>query len=308
MIRKRVPKLLTVLATAACIFGLVLVAPAATPTLSPMPEASAVPLPNQYDVSCVPNGANVVCTITGCPRVYEDYAGDVVHIKINGGPQEEIAKACGDPLVYTVKVPETEGFNLAMQGCRKYDLSSDECGPFSDFKYSPPASVLPVKCNPPENFTSAEVPAGQECQPKPKVKCPEGSPTVDAVSLDKCAAAPPKECPPGSAAPEVPFGQECAGPANAVSMNVTQEGLNANVAITNNSPLPAECTYTATKTGGLLGPASVNRNVSVGPNSTGNITDMLWPPLGTSYRASTKCTANYDGKQVSIGESTQNIG
>jgi hypothetical protein len=91
-------------------------------------------------------------------------------------------------------------------------------------------------------------------------------------------------------------------------MNITQEGLNANVAITNNSALPAECAYNATKTGGLLGPASVSRNLSVPANATGNITDLLWPPLGTSYRATAKCTAQYDGKQVSIGEATQNVG
>lgn len=309
MIKKRIPKLCTILAAAACIFGLVLVAPAQTPTsLGPMPNANAVPLPNQYDVSCTPNGANVICTITGCPRVYEDYAGDVVHIKINGGPQEEIAKACGDPLVYTVGIPQDQGFNLAMQGCRKYTLSSDECGPFSDFKYEPPASVLPTKCNPPENFEQAEVPAGQQCVAKQRVKCPDGSPTVDALSLDKCAPVPPKKCPPGSAALEVPSGQECAAPTNAVSMNITQEGLNANVAITNKSALPAECAYTATKTSGLLGQANVSRSVSVPANGTGNITDLLWPPLGSTYRATATCTATYDGKQVTIGESTQNVG
>ena len=117
----------------------------------------------------------------------------------------------------------------------------------------------------------------------------------------------PKTCPPGSATDTVQADQQCQGPTNAVSMNITQEGLNANVAVSNNSALPAECAYTATKTGGLVGPATVNRSVSVPAKGTGNITDMLWPAPLVSYRATVKCTATYDGKQVTIGESTQNV-
>jgi len=130
------------------------------------------------------------------------------------------------------------------------------------------------------------------------------SPTVPAGQ--QCALAQ-KDCPPGSANASVPADQQCTGPTNAIAMNVTRAGLNANVAVTNNSPLPAECSYTATKTSGLLGPATVDRSVSVGPNSTGTITDLFWPPPLVSYRATVKCTADYDGKQVTIGESTQNV-
>ena len=103
-------------------------------------------------------------------------------------PPELHRRYSGDPRV-----------NLAMQGCRKYDLSSDECGPFSDFKYVPPPSVQTVKCNPPENFQAAEVPAGQQCVPKPKVTVPRRFADDRGSSLDKCAPAPPKACPPGSA-------------------------------------------------------------------------------------------------------------
>ena len=107
-------------------------------------------------------------------------------------------------------------------------------------------------------------------------------------------------------AAEVPFGGSCEGPKNAVALNISQEGLNANVAITNNSALPAECAYTGTKVSGLLG-NNVSRNISVGPNSTGNITDLLGPPFGSTYRGTAKCTAQYDGKSVSIGEASQNV-
>ncbi len=301
--RKQLPKLFGILAAAACIFGVVLV----TPTLSPMPTASAAPLPNGYDVSCTPNGGNVICVVTGCPRVYEDYAGDVVHIKINGGPQEELGKACGDPLTYTVNIPPDQGFNFAMQGCRKYTLSSDECGPFSDYKFAAVAKE-PINCPAGSKSPTVIPPALCEAAPVVKVACPAGSPTPEAATLGDCAAAPPKICPPGSAASEVPFGGECTGPTNAVVLSVTQQGLGANVTVTNNSALPANCAYTATKTGGLIGPGSVNRDVSVGPNSTGTIDGLLWPPIGSTYRATVNCTATYDGKQVSIGESTQNVG
>ncbi len=305
MIRKRVPKLLTILATAACIFGLVLVAPAETPTLSPIPTAGALPLGNGYDVVCTKaNDGEVTCNISGCPRVHEDLAGDTLNIRVNGGEQYNIGKPCGNTT--TDRIKASGEFTYSVQGCRGTGLfDTNECGAWSDYKYVPPPAE-PKQC--PAGSETATVPAGQECKAAPqKVKCPEGSPTVDALSLDQCAPVPPKQCPPGSAATEVPAGQSCAAPTNAVSMNITREGLNANVAVTNNSALPAECAYTATKTRGLLGPASVNRNLSVGANSTGNITDLTFPPPLVSYDATVKCTATYDGKQVSIGEASQTV-
>ena len=311
MIRKRVPKLLTILATAACIFGFVLVAPADTQTLSPMPTADAQVLGNGYDVNCTKvNDLQVLCTVAGCPRVNveDDLAGDQIHTHINGDAENgvEAGKGCSDTYSRTINTDANKPFTLSVQGCRHHNWPSlNDCGSYADYQYTPPV-VAPVNC--PAGSKSETVVPPAQCEAAPKVKCPEGSPTTDAVSLDQCAPAPPKACPPGSAAESVPFGQQCQGPTNAVVMNITQEGLNANVAITNNSALPAECAYTATKTGGLLGPGSVSRNISVGPNSTGNITDMLWPPLGTSYRATAKCTAQYDGKSTSIGESTQNVG
>jgi hypothetical protein len=284
--------------------GVVLVTPAMSPTLAPIPSASAVPQPNGYDVNCTQSGGQVVCTIAGCPRVFEDLAGDVVHTKVNGGPQAELSKACGNTTTQTINT--SEGFDYAVQGCRKSTFGSDDCGAWSNYTYTPPAAQT-VKCNPAGNFEQAEVPAGQQCVPKKvSVQCPAGSPTPEAASLGACAPVPPKTCPPGSATPDVPAGQQCQGPTNAVALNITRQGVNANVAVTNKSALPAECAYTATRTSGL-GPAEVNRNVSVGANSTGNITGLPWPLPLMSYRATVTCTATYDGKQVTIGESTQNL-
>jgi hypothetical protein len=310
MIKKPIPRLCTILAAAAFIFGLTLVAPPDTPTpLSPIPVASAEVMPNGYDVNCTKvNDLQVLCTVAGCPRVNveDDLAGDIVHTHINhnAGAGKESDKGCGDTYSETINIDANKPLTYSVQGCRHHDIGKDDCGAYSHYEYKPPAGV---KCNPPENFEQAEVPAGQQCVAKKMVKCPEGSPTVEALSLDKCAPVPPKQCPPGSAAAEVPAGQECAAPTNAVSMNITREGLNANVAVTNKSALPAECAYTATRTSGLLGPANVNRNVSVPANGTGNITDMLWPAPLVSYQAKVSCTATYDGKQVTIGESTQNV-
>jgi hypothetical protein len=304
MIRKRVPKLLTILACAACMFGLVLVAPAETPTLSPMPTASAQPMGNGYDMTCTKaNDNQVTCNVAGCPKVHEDLAGDSINYKVNGGAQQNIPKSCGN--VSTIGVNASGPFTLAFQGCRGTGLfDTNECGNWSDYQYTPPPAE-PVSC-PAGSKTATVIPPAQ-CEAAPKVKCPEGSPTAEAVSLDQCAPVPDKQCPPGSATATVSPGQQCTGPTNAVSMNITQEGLNANVAVTNNSPLPAECAYTATKTSGLLGPGTVNRNVSVPANGTANITDMLWPAPLVSYRATVKCTAQYDGKSTVIGESTQNV-
>ena len=308
MIRKRVPKLLMILATAACIFGFVTVVPAEAPMLSPLPTAGADVLPNGYDVNCTKVSDQVVhCTVGGCPRVKDDYAGDELHIHINGNAEagKEVDKACGDVYAEDISIDANKPFTYHVQGVRHKDLEADYLGAYSVYQYTPPVQA-PINC--PPNSKSATVVPPAQCEAAPMVKCPEGSPTVEALSLDKCAPVAAKDCPPGSKAATATPPAVCEAPTNAVSMNITQEGLNANVAITNNSALPAECAYTATKTGGLLGPASVSRNISVGPNSTGNITDMLWPPIGTSYRATAKCTAQYDGKSTSIGESTQNVG
>ena len=252
------------------------------------PKSAADALPNGYSISCTPNGGNVVCNITGCPRVKADLAGDVVHVKINGGPQAELSKACGNSTTTTIS---NAANTVSIQGCRKHTTSSDDCGAWSDYKYNPPPQ------------------AGAGNDPKP-VKCtggPDAGKTLPPGSTCAAAVAAPTKCPTGSVTDTVPAGQKCNPPTNAVSMSISQNGLtNARVAITNNSGLPAKCNYTATKSRGI-GPGEVDRSIDVGANSTGAITDMLFPPPGTTYNATVKCTAQYDGRTVTIGQTSQAV-
>jgi hypothetical protein len=176
-------------------------------------------------------------------------------------------------------------------GCRKHDTSSDDCGAWSIYTYTPPKQAAPA---PP--------------QPALPVKCPAGSPVASVPNGQQCPAVPapaaPVKCPAGSVTDTVPAGQQCGAPTHAVAIHITRSGFNANAAVTNTSGLPAKCSYTATKTGGL-GPQEVDKSIDVGANSTNSITDMLWPPLGTSYNAVVKCTVTYNGTQTSIGEASQ---
>jgi hypothetical protein len=307
---KRLSRLCVILAAGACLFGFVI----ATPSLAP--TASADQLPNGYNVTCTPMNSDggVNCAVSGCPRVKDDEAGDVVHVRFNTQPQVEIVKGCNDTIGATPNflnstVDVASGFTFSVQGCRKHKAGSDDCGAWSIYTYKPQAAPAPPQAPPvpcPAGSPVASVPQGQQCPAAPQVNCPQGSPTPKAASLDQCAAVAPTKCPPGSVTDTAPPGQQCAAPANAVAINITQNGFNANAAITNNSSLPAKCAYTATKTSGL-GPQTVNRNIDVGPNTTNAITDMLWPPLFTSYNAVVECTVTYNGKQTSIGRASQPV-
>ena len=174
-----------------------------------------------------------------------------------------------------------------------------------DYKFTPPPAE-PVAC-PPGSKTATVVPPAQ-CEAAPKVPCPEGSPTKEAASLAECAPVPETTCPEGSVKPTVTGTEKCAPPANVITMNITgSPGGNANVAITNNSAIPAKCAYSAKKQGIGLGPQSVDRSVDVPPNGTGTIDDMLFP-IAVTYNATATCTGTWDGKQVPLGTASQSVG
>lgn len=276
-----------------CVAAVVFLAGMCLTTTMATPSGRADSLPNGYSVTCTANGGErVVCNVSGCPRVHQDEAGDVVHIMINGVQQSELSKGCNNTTTFN-ESSGPEGFTLGVQGCRKHPTGSDDCGAWSDYHYTPPASAAQAPA--PANNSA---PAAQQ-----PVQC-EGV-GVEPPGTD-CSKVQPIHCPAGSVSATVPAGQQCAAPTNAVAMDITRSGLNAHAAITNKSNLPASCTYTATKTGGV-GPEKVDKRIDVGPNSTNAITDMLWPPLLTSYNAVVACTVTYNGKQTSIGQAVQNV-
>ena len=259
MIRKRI---LAVLATAVAAIGLA--------TGLTMPVSNADVLPNGYDVSCTQVNPNqVVCKIGGCPRVYEDYAGDLVHTKVNALPQHEIGKSCGATISQTVDT--SEAFEYSVQGCRDRNLG-DKCGAWSVYKFTPPAKPA----------APAPAPAQAPAPAAPQTKqCSDGSviPVADACPVKKVA------------------------PTNAVTMNVKKAGLQVNVTVGNTSDLAAQCTYDATEANGL-GPA-VHRDFNVA--AKGSTTLNFPAPLpGQSYQLVAACNADFEGQAVQIGSANGN--
>lgn len=256
-----------------------------------MPNAVADSLPNGYSVTCTPNGQDAICNVSGCPRVKADEAGDVIHLGAPGYAQTELSKGCNSAATFTLHGPLKGPQLVQIQGCRKHSPGSDDCGAWSNYTYNPPA---PAAAAPPPGQLPVRCSGG----PDAGKLLPPGSTCV-------VAAAAPTKCPTGSLTDTVPAGQQCVPP-HGLAMNISRNGLNANVAISNNSGLPAKCSYTATKSGGF-GPQEVDRSVDIAAHGKGSITDMLWPPLGTSYNAVVTCTVNYDGKQTSIGQVSQTV-
>jgi hypothetical protein len=289
--KKLITRRFAIPAAAACLFGIV----TATPLIAP--TAKADQLPNGYNVTCTPmngqGGAN--CSVSGCPRVKDDEAGDVVHVRFNSQPQAEIVKGCNDTIGATPNflnstVDVASGFTFSVQGCRKHKAGSDDCGAWSTYTYTPPKQAAPAPALP--------------------VKCPAGSPVASVPNGQQCPAAPapaaPVKCPAGSMTDTVPAGQHCDAPTHAVGLHIARNGFNAHATVTNDSTLPAKCTYIATKADGV-GPQEVDRSIDVGAKGATTITDMLWPPLLTTYNAVVKCTVTYNGTQTSIGEASQKV-
>ena len=240
----------------------------------PMPVSNADVLPNGYDVSCTQVNANqAVCKIGGCPRVYEDYAGDLVHTRVNALPQHEIGKSCGATISQTVDL--SSGFEYSVQGCRDRNLG-DKCGAWSVYKFTPPAPAAP-----PPPVQQAPAPPPPPAAPQTK-QCPDGGPVLpvaDACPVKKVA------------------------PTNAVTMNVKKAGLQANVTVGNTSDLAADCTYDATEANGLGVP--VHRDFSLA--AKGSTTLNFPAPLpGQSYQLVAACNANFEGQTVQIGRAEGN--
>jgi hypothetical protein len=241
--------LFTVAAAAAFILGgPVLVAP----------SASADTLPNGYSITCTPNGSQLICNVSGCPRVFGDEAGDVVHIKMDDGYQNEPDKNCNNTTTATFSNVSPNPHKISIQGCRKHDLSSDDCGPWSDYTYIPPA--------PPQ------APAG------PPVMSNAGDP-VKCVGCGAPAPAP---------VPDV---------INAIQASFGQPGLTSvDFTVTNTSNLDAVCHYTATANSlNPLVPKKTTRQFDVPANQT-VVQPFNGAPTLTNYSVTLSCN-DASGKQ-----------
>jgi len=303
MIRTRIPKLFAIAAAAACLFGLVMVAPV----------ANADTLPNGLIVNCTKDSEfHVTCVVSGCPRVDGDYVVDVLHYILsnrNGrNNQVEVGFKCINGETARVGWDnENHPFDLGVQACRKRWPDKDACTPYNNYTYTPPAAPKPAEVPPlncPAGSETPTVPAGQQCKLLP-VQCPPGSETPTVPAGQQCKAIPPKKCPDGSVKPEVPAAENCSAPTNAVRMTIDKGALQATVNVTNTSALGGTCAYDAKATGGIFAP-NLSRQINLGPNASTSI-DVPAPPLGSSYHVVLSCKGTYDGKQVEFGHVEQDV-
>jgi hypothetical protein len=94
-------------------------------------------------------------------------------------------------------------------------------------------------------------------------------------------------------------------PVDQVRMRITTNLGRANVALTNQSDLAGTCAYDASDTKGLL--PSVHRDVDIAPKGTATISDLLAPPLLSTYHVVLSCKGDFNGNQVEFGHVEQDV-
>jgi hypothetical protein len=281
---KRVPRRFAIVAAAAGLFGIVI----ATPPMAPTAHADA--LPNGYSVTCTPNGTQAICNISGCPRVQGQDAGDVVHVRANGGPLDEIKKSCNNTATATLAGPFTGPATVSVQGCRKeFSVIKDECGAWSDYTYNPPQAAAKAPPN------------------APPISCPAGSLAASVPAGQQCQAGAPVNCPAGSVAPTVPAGQQCQAappPTNAVTLNFQKNGFQINAIIVNKSAVAGNCHYDAVNTNGII-PEKTD-DFPIGANGTVTRTYPAPPPLA-KFHATVTCAGNFNGTSDQFGNTSADV-
>ncbi|PEG33604.1 hypothetical protein CQY20_29905 [Mycolicibacterium agri] len=113
----------------------------------------------------------------------------------------------------------------------------------------------------------------------------------------------PVKCPVGSPVPEVPAGQTCPAPKDAIRVTFTRAPLQWTVSVTNSADIGGNCTYNATANNGTPG---ASNNFTIAPKGTANF-NVPAPAPFTTYRVVTSCTGTYDGKQIEFGRDEQNV-
>ncbi|MDN4521628.1 hypothetical protein JN086_10970 [Mycolicibacterium austroafricanum] len=112
-----------------------------------------------------------------------------------------------------------------------------------------------------------------------------------------------KACPPGGLKPEVPAGEQCPAPANAVRVSFVRAPFQWTVNVKNNAGIGGSCSYDARSTSGATG---ASREFDIDPN--GSTTFQVPAPLPfTTYHVVTSCTGSYDGRQVEFGHDEQDV-
>lgn len=143
---------------------------------------------------------------------------------------------------------------------------------------------------------------------KPSVITPPSGPGAPAQSQGQepaGAPAPPQmtKCPPGGPKPEVPVGEKCPAPTNAVRVAFARGFPAWTVNVTNSAGIGGSCRYSATSQTGLTG---AKNNFDIGPNGTASF-QVPAPLAFTTYHVVTSCTGTYEGQQVEFGHDEQDV-
>ncbi|HEX2285073.1 MAG TPA: hypothetical protein VHI10_09665 [Mycobacterium sp.] len=112
------------------------------------------------------------------------------------------------------------------------------------------------------------------------------------------------KCPAGGPKTEVPAGEKCPPPTNAVRVTFSRGALQWTVNVKNNAGIGGSCTYKAT--GALTGATGASNNFDIGPNGTASF-PVPAPPLLTTWDTVTSCTGTYEGQQVEFGHDEQQV-
>jgi hypothetical protein len=114
---------------------------------------------------------------------------------------------------------------------------------------------------------------------------------------------PPVICPKGSPAQQVPAGQTCPAPANAIAVTFSRAPIQWTVNVTNSADIGGNCSYVATANNGSPG---ASKSFTIDPKGTTSFTVPAPAPF-TTYRVVTSCTGLYDGQNIEFGRVEQDV-
>jgi hypothetical protein len=146
-------------------------------------------------------------------------------------------------------------------------------------------TVTPLKCM----DAPASAPAGTDAGPAAQQAPPPPPSNV--------------KCPKGSPAAEVPAGQTCPAPKDAVRVTFSRAPLQWTVNVSNSADLDGNCTYNATANNGTQG---ASNNFAIGAKGTASFKVPAPAPF-TTYHVVTSCTGDFGGQPVEFGHDEQDV-